>query len=43
MGPYDATVYGLVPLLVIAASAGAWIAPARRAARVDPVVVLKSE
>ena len=37
------SVYGLVPLLVAAASAAACIAPARRAARVDPVAVMRSE
>jgi putative ABC transport system permease protein len=43
MGPYDGMVYGVVPLLVVAASVAAWIGPARRAARVDPVAVLRSE
>ncbi len=36
-------IYGVVPLLVVAASVAAWIAPARRAARVDPVTVLRAE
>jgi putative ABC transport system permease protein len=40
--PLDALVMATVPLLVLAVSGIAWLAPARRAAGVDPVGVLKS-
>jgi hypothetical protein len=43
VGPRDGAVYSLVPLLLVTASAAAWVAPARRAARVDPVAVLRAE
>jgi ABC-type antimicrobial peptide transport system permease subunit len=43
VGPFDPAVYALVPILITAASAAAWIAPALRAASVDPVVVLRGE
>ena len=39
--PRDATVMVLVPLIVLLVSAIAWIAPARRAALVDPVAALR--
>ena len=40
--PRDATVMIAVPLIVLVASALAWVAPARRAAAVDPVEVFRS-
>jgi hypothetical protein len=43
VGPFDPIVYALVPILVAAASAAAWIAPALRAASIDPVAVLRGE
>ncbi len=43
VSPRDAVVMTLVPVLVLVVSAIAWIAPARRAASVDPVAVLRSE
>ena len=42
VGPHDPLVLLLVPVLVLVVSALAWIAPARRAARVDPVDVFRS-
>lgn len=41
--PHDAVVFTVVPLLVLMASAMSWLAPARRAASVDPAAILKSE
>jgi predicted permease len=41
--PRDGVVMTLAPVLVLAVSALAWIAPARRAASVDPVVVLRGD
>jgi ABC-type antimicrobial peptide transport system permease subunit len=38
----DPLVLAIVPLVAIVVSALAWIAPVRRAAEIDPVVVLKS-
>jgi ABC-type antimicrobial peptide transport system permease subunit len=40
--PRDATVMIAVPLIVLITSALAWVAPARRAAAVDPVKVFRS-
>ena len=40
--PRDATVMIAVPLIVLIASAIAWVAPARRAAAIDPVEVFRS-
>ncbi|MGB2714016.1 MAG: ABC transporter permease [Vicinamibacterales bacterium] len=41
--PHDATVFAVVPLLVLTVSAMSWLAPARRAASVDPAAILRSE
>jgi ABC-type antimicrobial peptide transport system permease subunit len=38
----DATVFALVPLVILGVSVCAWIAPARRAANLDPVAILNS-
>jgi predicted permease len=38
----DATVFALVPLVILGVSVCAWIAPARRAASLDPVAILNS-
>ncbi len=43
VGPFDATVYAFVPILIVAASAAAWIAPALRAASADPVAILRAD
>lgn len=42
VGPHDPMVLLLVPILVLFVSALAWIAPARRAAGVDPVDVFRT-
>jgi ABC-type antimicrobial peptide transport system permease subunit len=41
--PHDPLTYGLVALVLLAAAVGACAVPARRAARVDPAVALRSE
>jgi predicted permease len=43
VAPHDAWVFIAAPSLVFAASAMAWLAPARRAAGIDPVRVLRAE
>jgi predicted permease len=43
LGPHDATVYGTVALVFLSIGLLAAFVPARRAARVDPVVALKAE
>jgi ABC-type antimicrobial peptide transport system permease subunit len=43
IGPTDPVVYGLVALLTISVSLGACYFPARRAAKLDPMKVLRLE
>jgi predicted permease len=43
IGRHDPLVFGLAPALVFLVSALAWIAPARRASRVDPAAALRGE
>jgi predicted permease len=43
VAPRDRVVMTLVPVLVVVVSAIAWMAPARRAANVDPAAVLRGE
>jgi predicted permease len=43
VAPHDAWVFIAAPSLVFAASAMAWLAPARRAARIDPATLLRAQ
>jgi predicted permease len=43
VGPFDAAVYAVVPILLTAASVAAWIGPALRAASIDPVAALRGD
>ena len=43
VGPYDAATFAAVAGSVLAATAVASLLPARRAARVDPLIALKGD
>ena len=43
VGPFDPTTFVVVPLVLALAAAVACVAPARRAARIDPIRALKPE